>query len=99
MILCSDLLYWGGWDLLVEDTRKPLIDALISTSDEGTRIYFAWIVRNVEREREFVELAGFFLQLDFHLLFSDWLCQGDFSGWRKWYEGTIKFCGMKECRS
>jgi len=54
-VLGSDLLYWGGWSLLDVDTRGSLLDTLLQACGDHTDLWLAFVVRDVDRERDFLE--------------------------------------------
>lgn len=53
-ILGCEILYWGGWSLFSEDTRGPLLTTLIDACRSSTEVYFAFTVRDRNRELSFV---------------------------------------------
>jgi hypothetical protein len=63
VVLCCELVYWGGWDILQEDTRQPLRDTLRALCGAQTVVYFAFTVRDAARElgflRALLEQDGF----------------------------------------
>ena len=64
-VLGSDLLYWGGWSLLDVDTRGSLLDTLLQACGDHTDLWLAFVVRDVDRERDFLEELGKHVTLAF----------------------------------
>jgi len=57
VIFASDLLYFGNWDILAEDTRGPLLKTLVDLCGKESEVYIAWVVRHPERELRFLHDA------------------------------------------
>ena len=49
LVLCCECLYWGGWSLLCDDTRGPLLRTLQDVP-AGTVLLLAFTVRDADRE-------------------------------------------------
>jgi hypothetical protein len=54
VVLCCECLYWGGWDLLQDDTRAPLRRTLGQLAGPHTIVFLAFTVRDAARELGFV---------------------------------------------
>jgi hypothetical protein len=54
VVLCCECLYWGGWDLLHDDTRAPLRRTLRALTLPHTVVFLAFTVRDAARELGFV---------------------------------------------
>ena len=50
IVLCCECAYWGGWDVLQADTRAPLRATLRALCSPRTRLFFAFTLRDAERE-------------------------------------------------
>lgn len=53
LVLCCECLYWGGWSLLHDDTRGPLLQTLRDVP-AGTALLLAFTVRDADREITFL---------------------------------------------
>jgi len=55
VVLCCECLYWGGWSILHDDTRQPLLQTLDSSCQaNGAVCVLAFTVRDADRELDFV---------------------------------------------
>ena len=57
VVLCADLLYWNGGDILSEDTLEPLLTSAMSACGPHTTLLFSYRERHPEREANFVSLC------------------------------------------
>ena len=54
VVLACEVLYWGGWSLLTDDTREPLRKTLQALCGPETQIYVGLTVRDAPRELGFL---------------------------------------------
>jgi 2-polyprenyl-3-methyl-5-hydroxy-6-metoxy-1,4-benzoquinol methylase len=54
VVLCCECLYWGGWDLLHDDTRDALLTTLGAACGPQSTAIIAFTVRDVAREVPFL---------------------------------------------
>ena len=57
-VVGSDLLYFGGWDLMAVDTREPLLQSLAAAVSATSEALLVWVVRHPQREEAFVRDAA-----------------------------------------
>mmetsp|Transcript_17903 Transcript_17903/g.24762 ORF Transcript_17903/g.24762 Transcript_17903/m.24762 type:complete len:243 (+) Transcript_17903:77-805(+) len=54
VLLACETLYWGGWDLLQDDTREALLKSFLSLSNANTKILVGFTIRDAKRELGFI---------------------------------------------